>query len=56
MGARADLGGAREAIVASHSEMAKDHRRMGWGTYAIGQLDKYPEDAPPAVEQRLRAV
>lgn len=53
----AALGTAREAIIAAHTEMAKDHRRMGWGTYAIGQMDKYPEDqAPTGVEQRLRAV
>lgn len=58
MEAIAALGVAREAIIATHTEMAKDHRRMGWGTYAIGQLDKYPEETKPGVssEHRLRAV
>lgn len=40
MEAIAALSAAREAIVASHTEMQKDHRRMGWGTYAVGALDK----------------
>jgi len=44
MEAIAALSAAREAIVASHTEMQKDHRRMGWGTYAVGPLDK-PDDA-----------
>jgi len=57
MEAIAALGVAREAIIAAHTEMAKDHRRMGWGTYAIGQMDKYPEGQQPGVEQKhLRAV
>lgn len=43
MEAIAALSAAREAIVASHTEMQKDHRRMGWGTYAVGALDK-PDD------------
>jgi hypothetical protein len=40
MEAIAALGEAREAIVASHAELQKDHRRMGWGVYAAGPLDK----------------
>jgi hypothetical protein len=40
----AALSTAREAVVASHAEMQKDHRRMGWGTYAaVGPIDK-PEE------------
>jgi hypothetical protein len=39
----AALGVAREAIIAAHQELAKDHRRMGWGVYNVGPLDK-PED------------
>ncbi|MDP3405589.1 MAG: hypothetical protein Q8S03_12915 [Brevundimonas sp.] len=44
MEAIAALSAAREAIVASHTEMQKDHRRMGWGTYAVGVLDKPDDD------------
>jgi hypothetical protein len=39
----AALGSAREAIVACHAEMQKDHRRLGWGTYNVGPLNK-PDD------------
>jgi len=39
----AALGIARDAIVACHAELQKDHRRMGWGTYAMGPVDK-PDD------------
>lgn len=38
------LSAARDCIVASHAEMQKDHRRMGWGTYAAGTTGK-PKDA-----------
>ena len=34
---------AREAIVACHAELQKDHRRMGYGTYAAGPIGK-PDD------------
>lgn len=40
----AALSSARECIVASHAEMQKDHRRMGWGTFAAGPTGK-PKDA-----------
>lgn len=40
MQAIAALGEARMAVVAAHQEMAKAHRKMGWGTYAAGPLDK----------------
>lgn len=50
----AALGVARQAMVACHGELAKDHRRLGYGVYA-GPLGK-PEDVPGVVEGRLRAV
>ncbi|RZJ27682.1 MAG: hypothetical protein EON85_10690 [Brevundimonas sp.] len=54
----AALGAARSAIVACHEELAKDHRRMGWGPYAIGVLDKPPEQTGPDQKPvaHLRAV
>lgn len=39
----AALSAAREAIVACHAELQKDHRRQGYGVYAVGALDK-PDD------------
>lgn len=39
----AALGVAREAIVSCHAEMQKDHRKLGWGTYNVGPLNK-PND------------
>ena len=39
----AALSTAREAVVACHAELQKDHRRMGWGVYAAGPVDK-PDD------------
>jgi hypothetical protein len=59
----AALGVAREAIVACHAELQKDHRRMGWGVYAVGPLDK-PDDwetpvgggLPPAKVNHLRVA
>jgi hypothetical protein len=59
MAAIAALGAAREAVVSCHEEMAKDHRRLGWGAYAVGQLDKYPDgDGKPIPKPRghLKAV
>ncbi|MGA0545158.1 hypothetical protein ACO2Q1_07770 [Brevundimonas sp. VNH65] len=44
MEAVAALGAAREAMIACHAEMAKDHRRLGFGVYNVGPLDK-PDDA-----------
>ncbi|CAN5271178.1 hypothetical protein BH10PSE1_BH10PSE1_15110 [soil metagenome] len=65
----ATLAAARDAIVACHGDLAKDHRRMGWGTYAMGPLDKpdelpWPDDGRPGIKhddatvavRRLRAV
>ena len=57
MEAIAALGAAREKFVECHSELAKDHRRLGYGTYAAGILDKPTSaDAGEAAERRLRAV
>ena len=60
----AALGAAREAIVACHAEMQKDHRKLGWGVYAIGPLNKPGEEGwnipvggvEDGASQRLRAV
>ena len=55
----AALSAAREAIVECHAEMQKDHRRMGWGTYAAGPVDKPLEwdDTPMRpTKGHLRAV
>ena len=59
----AALSAARDAVVACHTELAKDHRRMGYGVYNVGPLDK-PADAdwgdslppPPHVQQQLRSI
>jgi len=58
MEAIAALATAREALVACHEELAKDHRRLGYGVYAVGVLNKPAEPAPPSMvaESRLRAV
>lgn len=46
----AALSAARESIVECHNEIAKDHRRLGYGVFAAGGLNKYPEgDTRPAV-------
>ena len=56
MAAIAALSAARDAVVACHEEMAKDHRRLGWGTYAVGTLDKPSEEQSRPPVARLRAV
>ena len=51
----AALGVARQAMVACHEELAKDHRRLGYGVYA--GFENKPVDRPPTTgEHRLRAV
>lgn len=60
MEAIAALGEARTAMIAAHQELAKDHRRMGWGVYNTGPMDK-PDDknAPwprPNVQPDLRVA
>lgn len=54
----AALSAARQAMVTCHDELAKDHRRLGWGTYAIGFDNKGQSETRPetAGEHRLRAV
>lgn len=54
----AALGAARQAVVACHQELAKDHRRMGYGVYAGAGDNKYGDgQRPPTTgEHRLRAV
>ena len=49
------LSAARQAVVACHEELAKDHRRMGYGVYAE-IADKGQGDKLPAPTGRLRAV
>lgn len=58
MEAIAALGAARQAVVACHDGLAKDHRRMGYGTYAGPGQDKTGDGptVPIVGEHRLRAV
>ena len=59
MEAIAALSVAREAIVACHAELQKDHRRLGYGVYNVGPLNKpddwerVPEDT---VSNKVRAA
>ena len=55
MEAIASLAVARQAMVACHEELAKDHRRMGWGVFMDIPLDKGVKPQA-AAERRLRAV
>jgi hypothetical protein len=52
----AALSAARQAMVACHEELAKDHRRLGFGVYADGFGDKGKEKPPTQGERLLRAV
>ena len=47
MEAIAAMSTARDALVACHEELAKDHRRLGYGVYASGILNKPEETRPP---------
>ncbi|WP_295187045.1 hypothetical protein [uncultured Brevundimonas sp.] len=47
----AALSAARESIVACHAELQKDHRRLGFGTYAAGPLAKPDDWLDPKVAQ-----
>lgn len=51
----ASLGAAREALIACHEQLAKDHRRLGYGVYAGRWEDKGEGDSKPTTG-RLRAV
>lgn len=50
------LGAARQAVIACHRELAKDHERLGYGVYADGWMPKGEEKPPTTGERRLRAV
>ena len=51
------LAAARQAVVACHEELAKDHRRMGYGVYAGNESKTGDGTRPPTTgEHRLRAV
>ena len=52
----ASLSAARLAMVACHAEMAKDHRRLGFGVFA--EIAEKGQGTRPETtgEQRLRAV
>lgn len=53
----AALGAARQAVVACHEELAKDHRRLGFGVYAEIAEKGQGDDRPKTIgERRLRAV
>jgi len=52
----AALGAARQAVVTCHEELAKDHRRMGYGVYAGTGEDKGQTRPDTTGEHRLRAV
>lgn len=55
----AALSTARESAVACHAELQKDHRRLGFGTYATGPLAKPDEwDSRPmgSQERHLRVA
>lgn len=61
MEAIAAMAAAREALVACHEELAKDHRRLGYGVYASGHMNKPEDTRPPTTGEadragRLRAV
>lgn len=54
----AALGNARQAMVTCHEELARDHRRLGYGVY-MDAVDKIPggDQRPKTTGERvLRAV
>ena len=55
MAAIAAMGAAREALIECHNELAKDHRRLGYGTFA-GPFQDKGVDEKAAVTGHLRAV
>ncbi|WP_312685540.1 hypothetical protein [Brevundimonas nasdae] len=59
MEAIAALAAARESIVACHAELQKDHRRVGFGTYAAGpggKPDDWLDPQPRETKNHLRSV
>ena len=55
MEALAALSAARDALVACHEELAKDHRRLGYGVYAVGHMNKPAEAALTSTDEQARA-
>lgn len=55
MQAIAAMATAREALVSCHEELAKDHRRLGYGVYATGPMNKPEETTPPVTGELVRA-
>ena len=55
MDAIAAMATAREALVACHEELAKDHRRLGYGVYATGHMNKPEESRSPTTGEATRA-
>lgn len=62
MATLAALSTAREAIVACHAELARDHRRLGYGVFNVGPLDKpdgeygLPDGKSPKASQTEETV
>lgn len=56
MEAIASLAAARQAMVTCHEELAKDHRRMGWGVFMDIPHDKGKDTKTVTGERLLRAV
>lgn len=54
MAAIAAMGAAREQLIECHNELAKDHRRLGFGAFAGPWADKV--DEKPGITGHLRAV
>lgn len=52
----AALSTARLAMVACHEQLAKEHRRVGFGVYADGWKDKGQDAKTASGERLLRAV
>lgn len=55
MEAIAAMAVAREALVVCHEELAKDHRRLGYGVYAVGHMNKPAEAALTNTDEQARA-
>lgn len=50
------LAAARQAMIECHRELAKDHRRLGYGVYAEGWRPKGEGETAPTQGRALRAV
>ncbi|HST91185.1 MAG TPA: hypothetical protein VLJ13_03220 [Brevundimonas sp.] len=56
MAAIAGLAAARQSLIECHNELAKDHRRLGYGTFAGPFRDKGVDEDDVKPTGRLRAV